>query len=156
MEKVFLLFMVILLGCVVLSQCSASGIDIGIGTGQSGFTGDSSRDDTNNVQPLDVPIINEIKDKFFFYDSEPPEPPPPPSTEPPTAPDKEVVFITVSGRGYIFGNRVKDLESLLSEMNLYERDTEIRVYYDNTATKNATDDLTYNLQLYGFTNIIYE
>ncbi len=69
-----------------------------------------------------------------------------------TEPETETVEIKVSGHDYLYLNSKIELSSFIDKLSGYEKDVEIRISADNTATMNTMEDLTEELDKNGFTN----
>ena len=66
--------------------------------------------------------------------------------------DAETVDITVSGRDYLFNNEKITLEEFAAELGKFDKETKIVISYDDTAAKNAMDELTDHLDELGYKN----
>ena len=66
--------------------------------------------------------------------------------------DAKSVDITVSGKDYLFNNEKITLEDLAAEVGKFDKETKIVISYDDTAAKNAMDDLTDKLDALGYKN----
>lgn len=73
-----------------------------------------------------------------------------------TQPETEtpIIEITVSGREYLYQNNKIELDDFIEELNQFDKNIEIRISSDETATVNAMDNLTEKLNENGYTGYI--
>ncbi len=106
------------------------GLGVGWGFGLGTGDGDGKSDNTAVTEEADKQEVTEAETENII-----------------------TIDITISGRDYLYQNSKISLEDLLTELNKYEKNAKICIKCDETATKNAVDDLTSALNDNKFTDV---